>query len=82
MQQEKHDPIGKPLGSINTGTDCFALGLIYILARQKEWMDAFWIAEKHAEHVPMIELFGRFCRSLGNPVPISFPDLQVILSSE
>ena len=82
VRREKHTTIGKPLGSRNTGTDCFALALFHILARQKEWMDAFRIVEKRAEHDPIIDLFGRFCRSLGSLVAISFPDLQVILSSK
>ena len=83
LRQEAKDPVGKPLGSKNTGTDCFALSLFHILARQKEWMDAFHIVEHKGDHEPdtVVELFARFCKSLLNQVAISFPDLKKILHS-
>jgi len=80
ISEEEIGDLQWPVGSLNTGTDCFALSLFHIWARQPEWQDPFASFSTHRSQTsPVTQLLQPFTRSRGEGTAIAFPDLRRVL---
>ena len=75
--------VQQPQGYINTGTDCFALSLFQILARQNEWnetLDSLMATRGSSDRVA--RLFSQFRQSILSPNIREFPQLKDVLKGQ
>jgi len=83
LKYELRFPANAPTGSANGGTDCFALSLFHLLARQPEWNRAFDLfASQSLEKNRVVRLFQSFRDSNEQQDVRAFPKLQEMLRGE
>jgi len=80
IPEEEIGDLERPVGSLNTGTDCFASSLFHILAGQPEWQDPLASFSTHRSQTsPVTQLLQRFTRSIEEGTAIAVPEWRRIL---
>ena len=78
--RDDSDRLGAPTGFNNTGTDCFALSLFQLLARQNAWRCVFDSgASRAAEGSPVVQLLQRFQEYMDVGEVATFAELRDVL---
>ena len=70
-------PVSKPTGFINLGTDCYALSLFQLLARQQSWLRCFsTVRSQDTLEMKVLRIFYRFQQAMREQKEIAFPTMR------
>ena len=73
-------PDERPIGFVNLGTDCYALSLFNVLARQPEWQRCFdTFNSQRTDSSAVVRLYQQFIQAMLQRKATAFPDLNQVL---